>query len=335
MPPSPGRRPPSPPGAPSLPADRARLLRRLATLVEENHEALSRLESANAGKPISGARGEIGMVAQVFHFYAGRGRQALRRDDPGRRRRGRHLPRAARCRRPDHAVELPAQHRELEDRPRARDRQHDRDQACRADAADDAPARRARPRGGDPRGRPERRRRQGLRRRPASRRASRRGEDRVHRLDRGRAARDAGRRRDDQARHARARRQVRQRDLRRRRSREGSRVRAVLRLRQRRPGLLCPVTHPRRALGLRPVPRAARRSDPRRQGRRPGRRGDRDGPADLGRASRHRRLVRRGRAAVPRRRSRRGPASGSRARSSRPRTTTASRARRCSARSRR
>src|SRR6476646_7927363 len=53
------------------PADRARLLRRLATLVEEQHEPLSRLESANAGKPISGARGEVGMVAQVFHFYAG------------------------------------------------------------------------------------------------------------------------------------------------------------------------------------------------------------------------------------------------------------------------
>jgi betaine-aldehyde dehydrogenase len=53
------------------PADRARLLRRLATLIEEQHEPLSQLESANAGKPISGARGEIGMVAQVFHFYAG------------------------------------------------------------------------------------------------------------------------------------------------------------------------------------------------------------------------------------------------------------------------
>ena len=53
------------------PADRARLLRRLASLIEEQHEALSQLESANAGKPISGARGEIGMVAQVFHFYAG------------------------------------------------------------------------------------------------------------------------------------------------------------------------------------------------------------------------------------------------------------------------
>ena len=53
------------------PADRARLLRRLATLVEENHESLARLESENAGKPIAGARGEVGMVAQVFYFYAG------------------------------------------------------------------------------------------------------------------------------------------------------------------------------------------------------------------------------------------------------------------------
>ena len=31
--------------------------------VEENHEVLSRLESLNAGKPISGARGELGMAA--------------------------------------------------------------------------------------------------------------------------------------------------------------------------------------------------------------------------------------------------------------------------------
>jgi acyl-CoA reductase-like NAD-dependent aldehyde dehydrogenase len=53
------------------PADRARLLRRLATLVEEHHEELSRIESRNVGKPINGARGEVGMVAQVFHFYAG------------------------------------------------------------------------------------------------------------------------------------------------------------------------------------------------------------------------------------------------------------------------
>jgi acyl-CoA reductase-like NAD-dependent aldehyde dehydrogenase len=53
------------------PSDRARLLRRLATVVEEHHEELSRIESRNVGKPINGARGEVGMVAQVFHFYAG------------------------------------------------------------------------------------------------------------------------------------------------------------------------------------------------------------------------------------------------------------------------
>jgi acyl-CoA reductase-like NAD-dependent aldehyde dehydrogenase len=53
------------------PADRARLLRGLATLVEEHHEELARIESRNVGKPISGARAEIGMVAQVFHYYAG------------------------------------------------------------------------------------------------------------------------------------------------------------------------------------------------------------------------------------------------------------------------
>src|SRR6266567_3244736 len=53
------------------PRDRARLLRRLATLVEEHGEELARIESQNVGKPITGARAEVGMVAQVFHFYAG------------------------------------------------------------------------------------------------------------------------------------------------------------------------------------------------------------------------------------------------------------------------
>jgi acyl-CoA reductase-like NAD-dependent aldehyde dehydrogenase len=53
------------------PGDRGRLLRRLATLVEEHHEELARIESQNVGKPITGARGEVGMVADVFHFYAG------------------------------------------------------------------------------------------------------------------------------------------------------------------------------------------------------------------------------------------------------------------------
>jgi acyl-CoA reductase-like NAD-dependent aldehyde dehydrogenase len=51
--------------------DRGRLLRRVATLVEEHAEELASLESRNVGKPIGGARAEVAMVARVFHFYAG------------------------------------------------------------------------------------------------------------------------------------------------------------------------------------------------------------------------------------------------------------------------
>jgi acyl-CoA reductase-like NAD-dependent aldehyde dehydrogenase len=51
--------------------DRGRLLRRVATLVEEHAEELARVESENVGKPIAAARGEVAMVARVFHFYAG------------------------------------------------------------------------------------------------------------------------------------------------------------------------------------------------------------------------------------------------------------------------
>jgi acyl-CoA reductase-like NAD-dependent aldehyde dehydrogenase len=53
------------------PAARAVLLRKVATLVEANAEELARIESENVGKPISGARAEVGMVAEVFHFYSG------------------------------------------------------------------------------------------------------------------------------------------------------------------------------------------------------------------------------------------------------------------------
>jgi acyl-CoA reductase-like NAD-dependent aldehyde dehydrogenase len=53
------------------PSDRARLLRRLAALVEEHGEELALLETRNVGKPIQDSRGEVGMVAEVFYFYAG------------------------------------------------------------------------------------------------------------------------------------------------------------------------------------------------------------------------------------------------------------------------
>src|SRR4051812_26657431 len=52
------------------PADRARLLHRLAAAIEAHHDELSVLEARNAGKPIGDARGEIGMVADTFRYYA-------------------------------------------------------------------------------------------------------------------------------------------------------------------------------------------------------------------------------------------------------------------------
>jgi acyl-CoA reductase-like NAD-dependent aldehyde dehydrogenase len=53
------------------PADRALLLRRLSDTVLDHLEELAQLEARNAGKPIGDARGEIGMVAQVFGYYSG------------------------------------------------------------------------------------------------------------------------------------------------------------------------------------------------------------------------------------------------------------------------
>ncbi len=53
------------------PADRARFLRRLAASVEEHGEELALLETRNVGKPIADSRDEVGMVAEVFYFYAG------------------------------------------------------------------------------------------------------------------------------------------------------------------------------------------------------------------------------------------------------------------------
>jgi acyl-CoA reductase-like NAD-dependent aldehyde dehydrogenase len=53
------------------PGDRARLLLGVAALVEDRLEELATLEARNAGKPIGDARGEIGMVAETFRYYAG------------------------------------------------------------------------------------------------------------------------------------------------------------------------------------------------------------------------------------------------------------------------
>jgi acyl-CoA reductase-like NAD-dependent aldehyde dehydrogenase len=51
--------------------ERGRVLLRTATLVRERLEELAILEARNAGKPIRDARGEIGLVANVFEYWGG------------------------------------------------------------------------------------------------------------------------------------------------------------------------------------------------------------------------------------------------------------------------
>jgi acyl-CoA reductase-like NAD-dependent aldehyde dehydrogenase len=52
------------------PADRGRLLRRFAELVDAHLEELAQLEVANAGHTIGNARWEAGNVRDVLHYYA-------------------------------------------------------------------------------------------------------------------------------------------------------------------------------------------------------------------------------------------------------------------------
>jgi acyl-CoA reductase-like NAD-dependent aldehyde dehydrogenase len=52
------------------PADRSRLIGRLAGELEQRSEDLAWLEARNVGKPISDARAEVGMVVDTFRYFA-------------------------------------------------------------------------------------------------------------------------------------------------------------------------------------------------------------------------------------------------------------------------
>src|SRR5256714_5414762 len=53
------------------PGDRAALLHRLASALEERSDALGTLEARNVGKPIGDARAEMQMVVETYRYYAG------------------------------------------------------------------------------------------------------------------------------------------------------------------------------------------------------------------------------------------------------------------------
>ena len=55
---------------PLAPRERSALLERLAGELSRSAPELAQLEARNTGKPIRDARGEVGMVVDVFSYYA-------------------------------------------------------------------------------------------------------------------------------------------------------------------------------------------------------------------------------------------------------------------------
>ena len=101
------------------PPDRARLLHGLADALAAEQEELARARGAQRGQADRRRARRDGHGRRHVPLLRGRGRADARRHDPGRRRRRDDLPRAARRRRADHAVELPADDRLVEARARA------------------------------------------------------------------------------------------------------------------------------------------------------------------------------------------------------------------------
>ena len=122
----------------TTPQDRSLLLLKIADALEAKGDELGRLESANAGKPVGAAIDEMAVCADLFRFFAGAARvmdglaanefaaghtSIIRRDPIG------VVASIA-------PWNYPLYMASLEARPGARDRQHGRPQAVRADAAD-------------------------------------------------------------------------------------------------------------------------------------------------------------------------------------------------------
>ena len=263
------------------------LLLKLADVIDENAEELARLESLNVGKPWWVAVDEPGVMSDNLRFFAGAARnlegKAATEYVEGYTSMIRREPLgivAGIC-----PWNYPLFMAMWKIGPGARGRERPDHQAGRADAADHAPLRRARP-GGHPAGRAAGRhgRRDPGRRR--ARAASGHPSRLAHRRHRDREAHRRERRPDREARAPRARRQGADGRARRRRPGDRRRGDQDRRLLQLRPGLHGVVAHPRqradlrrRALGDRRGRRVAHRRRSR-HGRR-----DRHGPGHLGGAA--------------------------------------------------
>ena len=100
---------------------RAEVLNAIADAIEKNTEMLAVAESWENGKPVRETlAADIPLVVDHFRYFAAAARRGESLD---RDRKGSHrlpLPRAARCGRSDHPVQLPAADGRMEARPRAR-----------------------------------------------------------------------------------------------------------------------------------------------------------------------------------------------------------------------
>ncbi len=234
------------------PKDRMELLLKLADVIDENAEELARLESLNVGKPWWVAVDEPGVMSDNLRFFAGAARN-LEGKSAGEYAAGY----TSMIRREPLGIvagicpwNYPLVHGDVEDGPCARRRQRPDHQARRADAADDAPLRRAGAGGaaaGCAAGRHGRRR--------PCRRPAREAPRHLARLAHGRHGhRQADRRErrpDGEAGAPRARRQGADGGARRRRPRHGRRGDQDRRLLQLRPGLHRVVADPRERAHLR------------------------------------------------------------------------------------
>ena len=214
-----------------------------------------------------GARGRPGGRRHGL-LHGRRGPAAVRADDPVRAPRQVQHERAPadRCRRCDHAVELPDRDSLLEDPAGARLREHRRLQAGDRHAC----ARRALRGAAERRGRPGRRRQRRPRRwgrgRQRDRHASGRTGDHAHGLARDRSPGDEGRGRAPEARPSRARRQERDHRPRRRRPRPGRRRDRLVGVRHLGPALHRREPGDRARVGVRRALLPARRRKPRSSG---------------------------------------------------------------------
>ena len=114
------------------PAARAAALNAAADAVEQAADELTALVVAEVGKPRTEARGEVARAVSILRYYAQQAFDPLgaTHDAPGDTPHLHHPP-SARCRRADHAVELPARDPGLEGCARAGVRQRGIAQARR------------------------------------------------------------------------------------------------------------------------------------------------------------------------------------------------------------